>query len=333
MNDSITEPAPVDYAAPPLHTEDVHCPLCEYDLRGLSDPNPRCPECGYSFTWAELRDPRRRAHPFLFEHHPSRNLWSFFRTITATCLPRRFWASLYPSQRSRPRRLIWYFLWANVGVLLFIASALVSYGILVYQSNVSWRASMARMLRTPTPYGGIITSPPPMPAALQQQMDRDYPLPPSPRFFWNVVRETLFDGLPLYLWLLWPALLMLTLMIFRVSMRRARVNPVHVMRCVIYSGDFVFWLTPVLLPAAALLVAVLIGWAVGRNATDWMPALLTLIFLIYSMVMAYRLAIAFRRYLRFEHAIATIFAVHVIALLVVLVVEVNLSMGRWWGYM
>src|SRR5687768_18521450 len=32
-----------------------HCPLCDYDLRGLAEP--RCPECGYRFTWEELRDP------------------------------------------------------------------------------------------------------------------------------------------------------------------------------------------------------------------------------------------------------------------------------------
>ena len=48
--------------------ETLHCPLCEYNLRGLSEP--RCPECGYRFEWAELRDPSRRLHPYLFEHHP-----------------------------------------------------------------------------------------------------------------------------------------------------------------------------------------------------------------------------------------------------------------------
>lgn len=30
---------------------EIHCPLCEYNLRGLSEP--RCPECGYQFEWAE----------------------------------------------------------------------------------------------------------------------------------------------------------------------------------------------------------------------------------------------------------------------------------------
>lgn len=46
--------APIPTEAPPagspdwatLH-EDVRCPLCDYDLRGLTEP--RCPECGYRF--------------------------------------------------------------------------------------------------------------------------------------------------------------------------------------------------------------------------------------------------------------------------------------------
>lgn len=32
--------------------EDLHCPECRYNLRGLTVP--RCPECGYTFTWDDL---------------------------------------------------------------------------------------------------------------------------------------------------------------------------------------------------------------------------------------------------------------------------------------
>jgi DNA-directed RNA polymerase subunit RPC12/RpoP len=42
---------------------DVACPLCGYDLRALTEP--RCPECGYAFTWPDLVDPARRPHPYL----------------------------------------------------------------------------------------------------------------------------------------------------------------------------------------------------------------------------------------------------------------------------
>ncbi|HWE04626.1 MAG TPA: hypothetical protein VG326_19630 [Tepidisphaeraceae bacterium] len=38
------------------------CPLCAYNLRGLSDP--RCPEYGYQLDWPGMDIPRR--------HHPLR---------------------------------------------------------------------------------------------------------------------------------------------------------------------------------------------------------------------------------------------------------------------
>jgi hypothetical protein len=67
------EPA-VQIATEPSRTPDwsaigetIRCPLCGYDLRGL--PQPRCPECGRTFEWADLLDPASRRHPYLFEQH------------------------------------------------------------------------------------------------------------------------------------------------------------------------------------------------------------------------------------------------------------------------
>jgi hypothetical protein len=80
---------------------DVPCPLCEYNLRGLTDP--RCPECGYRFAWDELLDPARQVHPYLFEHHPKRNVWSFFKTLVGAQRPTRFWQARARDQPSRPR--------------------------------------------------------------------------------------------------------------------------------------------------------------------------------------------------------------------------------------
>src|SRR3954470_8548137 len=89
---------------------EVRCPLCEYNLRGLTDP--RCPECGHRFDWAVVTDPSRRLHPYLFEHHPERNLRSFARTLWGTLRPRRFWESLPANQPLRPRRMVIYWLLA-----------------------------------------------------------------------------------------------------------------------------------------------------------------------------------------------------------------------------
>src|SRR3954447_5577159 len=73
---------------------ELHCPLCEYNLRGLVEP--RCPECGHRFNWRQLLDTREHQHPFLFEHHPRHSVRSFFRTLRETLLPRRFWPTLQP---------------------------------------------------------------------------------------------------------------------------------------------------------------------------------------------------------------------------------------------
>ncbi len=90
----------------------VLCPLCEYDLRGLAEP--RCPECGFTFTWAQVLDPTCRLHPYLFEHHPEHSAWAFRKTFVAALLPRRFWRNLHPAQPSCPRRLILYWLLASL---------------------------------------------------------------------------------------------------------------------------------------------------------------------------------------------------------------------------
>src|SRR5687768_3906637 len=94
-------------AAPPAAEnaaeQDVPCPMCDYNLRGLIEP--RCPECGYTFLWIDLLDPRRRLHSYVFEHHPERNLWSFVRTIQGSFRPSAFWRTLQPTQPSRTQRL------------------------------------------------------------------------------------------------------------------------------------------------------------------------------------------------------------------------------------
>src|SRR5687768_5496500 len=92
----------------PATTEPVCCPLCDYDLRGLAEP--RCPECGYRFTWPEVLDPARRVHPYLFEHYPHRSAWAFLRTLLGGLRPRRFWTGLLPAQPGRPRRIVDYWL-------------------------------------------------------------------------------------------------------------------------------------------------------------------------------------------------------------------------------
>src|SRR5205807_1129158 len=96
--------------------------------------------------WADLNDPSRKRHPFLFEHHPDRNVWSFGRTLVAGLRPARFWRSLSPAQRPSPRRLLVYasasiiltFLIGPASVYAFTASQLLRYGI-----AASWGRALA----------------------------------------------------------------------------------------------------------------------------------------------------------------------------------------------
>jgi hypothetical protein len=88
--------------------EEITCPLCGYNLRGLTEP--RCPECGHQFDWPTLLDPTQRTHPYLFENHPYHNVRSFIKTTLGTMRPARFWRSLHPAQPSRPWRLLVYWL-------------------------------------------------------------------------------------------------------------------------------------------------------------------------------------------------------------------------------
>src|SRR5258705_7763065 len=130
-------PAPaVDWATV---STPVECPLCLYNLRGLTEP--RCPECGYQFQWAELLDPQHPRHPFLFEHHPRRNLWSFFKTLFAGLRPRRFWTSVRPIHDVVRRRLAIYWMICCVSLLLIPLSDAISMMTSVASSNAGMRAS------------------------------------------------------------------------------------------------------------------------------------------------------------------------------------------------
>jgi len=123
----VTTTTPDAPAAPPFPdwdtiSHDVTCPLCGYNLRGLTEA--RCPECGSRFHWPDVIDPHKGLHPYLFEHHPERNCRSFAQTLVGTLRPARFWASLSPTQPLRPRRMrIYWLLTALIAILALVGEA------------------------------------------------------------------------------------------------------------------------------------------------------------------------------------------------------------------
>jgi hypothetical protein len=297
-------------------SEPLLCPLCEYDLRGSIEP--RCSECGYAFTWDEIRDPARRLHPYAFEHHPERNGWSFRRTLFAGLRPGRFWRTLFPTQPSRPRRLVVYWL---IGSLVMTLPLVAQYArqAIRYQSEANkWRAQTSTMTTAQLDdYAPFIRQ---MYGTLEAYNAVAYPLWPS----WDAASMT-WQHMRYYNWATtwalivlasWPWLTFAALMVFQVSMRRVRLRPIHVLRCVVHASDVVIWL------ALAMLIAIGVEMyrdnAIAVRQYGWAPAN---IFLVRAMpfvllLLLVRVAFAYRLYLRFRHAVAVAIASQVIVWLI-----------------
>ena len=294
--------------------------MCEYNLRGLAEP--RCPECGYPFEWPEILDPNRRLHRTLFEHHPERRAWSFARTLIGALLPRRFWRSLHPSQPSHPKRLILYW-WLASGLYLLVLAGLVSVfavcaGQEILASNRISRPAAVAFLKNPATEGqsrsakNVVSRY----GSVKAYLDMHYPVEITWPLVKQVGQRTQRVIVPcgfLSLVLVWPWLIFAALLVFRVSMRRARVKLVHVLRCVLYSHDAFVWIG-VILVVCTVLAFLIWGFRSGviRFVLEEVAVWAVLGILLLS---AYRLGVACRVYLRFDYAFSAVLAAHAIVLL------------------
>ncbi|GMU24857.1 MAG: hypothetical protein AMXMBFR13_49280 [Phycisphaerae bacterium] len=260
-------------SSPPDWTEigeEIRCPLCGYNLRGLKAP--RCPECGYSFTWPEVLDPRRRLHPYLFEHHPERNVWSFWKTARGAMRPLKFWTSLHPVQPSNLRRLVAYCL---IGEAAYSAAFFAMIAAILISNNARRGAGSGLS------FAGLVSE------------VLDVLTASGAQVIWLVVL-----GIPL----LWPWATYAALRLFWISMRRAKVNRAHVLRCAIYSFDFNLWIGLLL-----LVVALLTATAVPFNGIDDPLVIGVPVYWAYAWIMGtVRLYVAYRSYLRFSHPLLTV---------------------------
>jgi len=303
----------------------VFCPLCEYDLRGLEEP--RCPECGYRFTWAELNDPALRLHPYAFEHHPERNVSSFRQTLLGGLRPWRFWRTLFPTQPSQPRRLFVY--WILAAMTMFAPLAL-QYA--RQAARYQWTASdsRARYAKLTTQEIKDYYAPWLFPkyGSVQAYHDIEMPLWPSPRAAWETWRYMRYAWAPIWaagVLVTWPWLTFGALMVFQVSMRRVRLRPIHVLRCVVYASDVAVWvaLATLLVIGAEMyaekaFLARQYRWGTG----DVFGACAVLVALL---VLTVRLAFAYRLYLRFHHAIAVALASQLIVWLIIFKVTLDIE--------
>jgi hypothetical protein len=304
--------------SPPADPE-LACPLCGYNLRGLIEP--RCPECGFAFQWDELRDLKRQRHRYLFEHGAGKSWGTFWKTVWHTWRPKEFWTDLIPAMPVRPARLITYWLLTAAMAVALLSVPWIAVASNLARINQSMRASFNPIPNRP---GWVRSTRHQMPAS---RLPVFYPLPTDRNFVW-AVWDTIVGtrrggaflghrvkGVELeaaVIVLVWPWLLMGTLLIFRASMRQAKIKPVHVLRTVIYSCDFGF--------TAVLAVAIL-------TFSDVMPIVgfqLMLVLLVCAADSTYRLSYAFSRYLRVHMPVATVVASQTILLLAIATAITNL---------
>lgn len=287
--------------APPLvdtpeARDALACPLCRYSLRGLARvERPQCPECGYRFEWGELLAARQYSHLFLFEHHPRRNFTSFFWTLLAGLFPRRFWSSLNAGHAIRTGRLYAYHVVIVLTVLLTgVVGSFVTEAITLYR-----RSSGSMVVGANWVYVG-----PTLDLAFLRQVADD------------VFDDGTLEPFLIAVALAWPWLTLAALLLFQVSMRRAKIGTAHVVRVVVYCGDAFIW-TGVVFG----LIGVLRWMEILSRSHMWDDVLAVrqaaVAFLLIVIVATWRVGVAYRRYLRFDHPWATVLAAQVVVVLVV----------------
>jgi hypothetical protein len=145
--------------------------------------------------------------------------------------------------------------------------------------------------------------------SIEAIIDRFYPPPFSRRVLtetYVTFRYTPGEIATLIVMGVWPWLTLASLMIFRWSMRRARVKTGHVVRCIVYGFDWGFWAVPILLFAISKWFAERV---VGLRPDTSLPMLMCAVIAAYG---TYRLGSAYSRYLRFDHPYATALASQII---------------------
>lgn len=315
--------------SPPIAADDVPCPMCDYNLRGLTEP--RCPECGFTFDWPDLLDPKRRKHKYLFEHHPERNVWSFLRTAVGGLVPWKFWRSLRPEQPSNLRRLVLYWLVSAMCIPIVYAGLFAMYCAVIAPHHRAVRAAMTANLVTPAGQQAIRNF-----GSAQTFLDYYAPVPPSRAFFRRVWVD-LTEGVDspgrsalilMPLFFAWPWVTAMALMIFQSTMRRARVRTAHVLRCCLYSLDVGLWFA---LVAGICIVGTLVdAYFLASNLRMLSAAGIAIICsaVCLTLLALVRLILAYRLYMRLPQAVATVLLATILTALTFLCVLINLPATR-----
>jgi hypothetical protein len=323
----------------PADTDELNCPLCGYDLRGL--PEHRCPECGHAFDVAELRQAKLEKRDWLFEHAPRRLARSFLKTMLVSLRPWRFWKRVSAAIEIVPRRLnLWARLWLALATLLIVGAftaAVVRDYIAINETLAAVGGSTPGLQAVTRSNIGSITWVMVPNGTGWMQM----PTAEDATFSATAVRtfEThalARDGWMLLAVLVWPAVVVLALQVFGKTLNRAGIHRGHLWRCVLYAWPSIglpavgmvvlacFWpvnaMSPRQLPGiigAAFEAVPSIVWRVG--VVMGLAPIASLMLGLTALIGMVHLAIAHLRYLRLPHAIVQAVLVQIVSCLAILV--------------
>ncbi|MCA9312285.1 MAG: hypothetical protein KDA21_13810, partial [Phycisphaerales bacterium] len=137
----------------------LRCPRCGYDLTGTpptwQDACPiagLCSECGVTFEWGDLFNPRRNQRPWFIEDDEVRGwgrlLIAGIRTTLRAARPWRFWRDIRMEQPVNRWRLGWFAVWWLVTVYVLIIVLYVGYlaSILLSAMVSIWDLGIARQI-------------------------------------------------------------------------------------------------------------------------------------------------------------------------------------------
>lgn len=269
--------------------EQLTCTSCGYHLYGLKEP--RCPECATGFTWDEALASYHRQRKPLFEYQwRTKPVRSLFYTWWLAMRPKKLWTAVEIHDPVRWGPLVVASIMTMIAMALLIVAGLIVEGsmqyLVWYSSNgATWRAQG------------------------------------NPYFRWivrNTLRFVLEPKFYIVLWgyfSLWQFSTWTALLIFRQSMRKYRIRPVHTFRIATYSA-VVVWMGITLAAIAGTFIPSLPGRGI-ESPTLFIASC----FLLHSIRSC---ALSHRDYLRMDHPWSVSAAAHVIAVLLTLTLAIPL---------
>lgn len=178
---------------------DIECPICSYNLRGLV--NPRCPECGYPFQWAEMRP---IANPWLsrvFEFTSKRIFRSFLFTVAQSLLAPRFFTRLTASHPLRKSRLAVYVLVLNLILIILQFNTPMALWAYYSLNSTSPRVPLLQVFNY---------------------------------YAYSYLANAFLCPFIVFSWILYSSL---SIFLIRQTARKAKIKPWHMVRCAIYSAS------------------------------------------------------------------------------------------------